>query len=69
MSGRGRNSHLVVNTKSGLLGDSTLHINDRAASICPVGALLVKHRGFSTPIGARKFDINPLPHHKAAKNE
>ena len=69
MSGRGRDNHLVVNTKSGLLGDSTLQINDRAASICPVGALLIKHRGFSTPIGARKFDINPLPHHRAAKNE
>lgn len=60
MSGRGHDNHLVVNSESGMLGDTELQVNDRAASICPVGAILVKHRGFNKPMGSRDFDINPL---------
>lgn len=68
MSGRGLDSHLVVNSESGLLGDSALKSNDRAASICPVGAILIKHRGFNKPIGSRDFDIHPLSQHSTDKN-
>ena len=31
-------------------------IIDRAANVCPVGAILVKDSGFKTPIGERTYD-------------
>jgi len=31
----------------------------RAMDICPVGALIKKRTGFQTPIGKRKFDVEP----------
>jgi [NiFe] hydrogenase diaphorase moiety small subunit len=43
-----------------MLGDSALRIDDCAAHICPVGAILPKRRGFGTPIGQRRFDIKPV---------
>jgi hypothetical protein len=32
----------------------------QAADICPVGAILVKEKGFKDPIGQRKYDLNPI---------
>lgn len=58
--GRGLESVLAVNAESGLLKDTPIRSSDRAARICPVGALLVKGEAFSHPIGARQFDLNPL---------
>lgn len=69
MRGRGPDSHLMVNSKSGLLGDSEMTVDDRAASICPVGAILIKHRGFYKPIGARQFDIHPLGTQQGDKHD
>jgi [NiFe] hydrogenase diaphorase moiety small subunit len=60
MAGRGENNGLRINSPSGRLVDSGLEASDRAASICPVGALIPKHVGFKTPIGQRKFDVKPL---------
>ena len=60
LSGRGMASHLVVNSPSGQLGDSALSIEDRAASICPVGAILPKRVGFRVPIGERRYDQHPI---------
>lgn len=60
ISGRGINSRLVFNSASGKLGDSQLSINDRAVSVCPVGALLPKHHGYQTPIGERLYDNKPV---------
>ena len=60
IDGHGINTHLVVNSLSGLLGDSALSADDCAAKICPVGALLPKRQGFATPIGKRRFDIKPV---------
>ena len=60
IDGHGIQTHLVVNSPSGLLGDSALALTDRAAQICPVGAILPKRRGFATPIGQRRFDISPV---------
>jgi len=34
----------------------------KAMEICPVGAILVKEIGFSTPIGERKYDKKPIGH-------
>ena len=35
-------------------------LTDRAASICPVGAILPKRRGFAIPIGERRYDRDPV---------
>jgi [NiFe] hydrogenase diaphorase moiety small subunit len=60
IDGHGIATRLIVNSPSGLLGDSALQVDDCAAHICPVGALLPKRRGFATPIGQRRFDISPV---------
>ena len=56
MAGRGMNSHVVVNSRTGKLGDSEFAVTDKAASVCPVGAILVKGQGFKVPIGERTYD-------------
>jgi [NiFe] hydrogenase diaphorase moiety small subunit len=56
IDGHGINTHLIVNSDSGQLMDSTMNLNDRAASVCPVGVILPKRRGFVIPIGQRRFD-------------
>ncbi|MDD2844509.1 MAG: ferredoxin, partial [Rhodoferax sp.] len=60
MGGRGVASHLLVNSDSGQLADSRISSTDRAANICPVGAILPKRRGFVIPIGQRRFDSHPV---------
>lgn len=60
IDGHGIDTRLIVNSASGLLGDSALHLSDCAARICPVGAILPKRQGFATPIGRRRFDIRPV---------
>ena len=56
IAGHGIGTHLVVNSDSGQLGDTDLALTDRAASICPVGVILPKRRGFVIPIGQRRYD-------------
>jgi [NiFe] hydrogenase diaphorase moiety small subunit len=60
IGGRGMGSHLVINSPSGKLGDSDFSVNDKAAQVCPVGAILHKHRGYDTPIGERLYDRRPI---------
>ncbi|MCL2523788.1 MAG: 2Fe-2S iron-sulfur cluster-binding protein [Betaproteobacteria bacterium] len=60
LSGRGMASHVVINSPSGNLGDSDFSMSDKAASVCPVGAILPKHRGYSVPIGKRLYDGVPI---------
>ena len=60
VSGRGINSRLVVNAASGRLADTDLHPSDKAAQVCPVGAILYKHRGYEKPIGERRYDRQPI---------
>lgn len=60
VAGRGAHSHLVVASESGKLGDTTFAATDRAASVCPVGAILRKRVGFARPIGARDYDTEPI---------
>ena len=60
IGGHGINTHLLVNSDSGKLGDSQFAPSDRAADICPTGVILHKRRGFSTPIGQRLFDAKPI---------
>jgi [NiFe] hydrogenase diaphorase moiety small subunit len=56
IAGHGIGTHLVVNSMSGKLVDTDMALTDRAASICPVGAILPKRRGFVIPIGERRYD-------------
>jgi [NiFe] hydrogenase diaphorase moiety small subunit len=60
ISGHGLQAHLIVNSESGQLAGSLLQASDRAAQVCPVGAILPKRRGFAVPIGQRRFDIQPI---------
>ena len=40
--------------------DSTFAATDKAAQVCPVGAILPKHRGYDQPIGERLYDRQPI---------
>ena len=56
VAGRGADSRLIVDAPDGRLGSSRFGASDRAAGICPVGAILPKHRGYEVPIGERRYD-------------
>jgi [NiFe] hydrogenase diaphorase moiety small subunit len=56
IGGHGIATHLLVNSESGRLADTSMTLGDRAANICPVGVILPKRRGFAVPIGQRRFD-------------
>lgn len=56
IAGHGIAAHLVVNSESGRLADTDFASTDRAASVCPVGVILPKRRGFVIPIGQRRYD-------------
>jgi [NiFe] hydrogenase diaphorase moiety small subunit len=60
LSGRGIKTHLIVNAKSGQLGDTDFTLDDKAAQVCPVGVILKKRQGFAVPIGERKYDQAPI---------
>ena len=60
LSGRGIHTHLIVNAASGKLGDTDFSSHDKAAHVCPVGAILPRGIGFAVPIGKRVYDIKPI---------
>jgi [NiFe] hydrogenase diaphorase moiety small subunit len=60
ISGRGLGSRLVVDSPTGKLGDSLFTKDDKAAHVCPVGAILPKHKGYEVPIGRRLYDKEPI---------
>jgi [NiFe] hydrogenase diaphorase moiety small subunit len=60
IDGRGINSHLVINSPSGKLGDSDFAATDKAAHVCPVAAILPKHTAYNRPIGERLYDKKPI---------
>jgi len=57
---RGIKTHLIVNARSGRLADTDFSRADKAAQVCPVGAILKKRQGFAVPIGERKYDKAPI---------
>jgi [NiFe] hydrogenase diaphorase moiety small subunit len=69
IAGRGMASHLVVNSDSGKLADTDLAATDKAAQVCPVGAILVKRKGFEVPIGRRIFDHENIAEVSLEKEE
>jgi [NiFe] hydrogenase diaphorase moiety small subunit len=60
IGGRGIGKRLIVNSESGRLADTNVAVTDKAVQVCPVGAILRKRVGFATPIGARRFDAEPI---------
>jgi [NiFe] hydrogenase diaphorase moiety small subunit len=60
ISGRGINARLVINSPSGKLGETDFDAEDMAAHVCPVGAILPKHKGYDVPIGRRLYDRKPV---------
>jgi len=60
ISGRGTDRHLIVNSPTGKLGDSDIEIDDLAAHVCPVGAILIRDQGYEVPIGRRTFDLHSV---------
>jgi len=53
--GRGRNKRVAVNADANLAG-TDLSVSDKAVDVCPVGSIIIKRKGYETPIGQRKFD-------------
>lgn len=60
IAGRGINKRLIVNSPSGKLKDSDIHVDDQAAHVCPTGAILIKRTGYQVPIGQRRYDHQPI---------
>lgn len=60
ISGRGIGSRLVIDSPTGKLGNSTFAASDRAAHVCPVGAILPKRGAYAVPIGQRLYDRAPI---------
>ena len=60
IGGHGIQTRLLINSASGRLADTPLTPDDRAAQVCPVGAILPKRRGFAVPIGQRLYDARPI---------
>jgi [NiFe] hydrogenase diaphorase moiety small subunit len=58
-AGRGSHKHVVVDAAAGL-GGTRAAVADRAFDLCPVGALLRKRVGFTTPVGQRTYDTKSI---------
>ncbi len=58
-AGRGPEKRLIVNAEANL-ADTDLSELDKAAEICPVGAIVIKRRAYRTPVGQRKYDKVPI---------
>ena len=55
-----RGHKLTISIDPSLASTITDEIAERAAKICPVGALLKKEVGFAQPIGTRTYDLEPI---------
>ncbi len=60
IGGRGIKSRLLISAASGKLADTDFAVGDKAAFICPVGAILRKRTRYTTPIGERLYDKQPI---------
>ncbi|MFH1574253.1 MAG: 2Fe-2S iron-sulfur cluster-binding protein [Acidobacteriota bacterium] len=57
--GRGPAKRIAVNSPAGL-GGTDMALTDKAAEVCPVGAILKKRVGYAVPVGKRLYDLNPI---------
>lgn len=56
---RGHRTRVAVNAAGGL-GATELVVTDKAAAVCPVGAIIRKRVGFAVPVGKRLYDHEPI---------
>jgi [NiFe] hydrogenase diaphorase moiety small subunit len=57
--GRGADKEVGVNAEA-RLADTDAHVTDRAAELCPVGAIIKKRTAYRVPIGQRLYDHKPI---------
>lgn len=57
--GRGANKRIAVDGAHGL-SETAMTAADKAAQVCPVGCIVVKRKGWATPVGQRKYDHRPI---------
>ena len=55
-----RGGGIVISIDTKLAQNISDELADRAAAVCPVGAIVRKERGFTTPIGRRTYDRSPI---------
>jgi len=55
-----RGNKATINIDTTLADRLTDEMADTAMDMCPVGAIIKKGRGFTTPIGRRKYDTTPI---------
>ena len=61
LAGRGIGAKLIVNSPTRQArSTATFAVTDKAAHVCPVGAILIKRVGFAEPIGERRYDREPI---------
>jgi [NiFe] hydrogenase diaphorase moiety small subunit len=58
-AGRGPHKRIAVDSEK-RLGGTAIKAADKAADVCPVGAILRKRVGFAVPIGRRLYDSEPI---------
>lgn len=56
---RGIRQRLAVDAEDGL-GRTAAEAQDKAAQVCPTGCLMIKRKGYATPVGRRKYDKAPI---------
>ena len=57
----GRGIHMLININTqGRLDETGLAVADKAAHVCPVGCIVVKHTGYRIPEGTRTYDQKPI---------
>ncbi|OGI09414.1 MAG: hypothetical protein A2Y40_01960 [Candidatus Margulisbacteria bacterium GWF2_35_9] len=55
---RGQTLEISIDTE--LTSQLTDELAIKAANLCPVGAILLKERGYNIPIGKRQYDLTPI---------
>jgi [NiFe] hydrogenase diaphorase moiety small subunit len=57
---RRRGNHVQIGIDPKIGKDLSDEIALKAMDVCPVGALLIREKGFDVPIGERKYDSQPI---------
>lgn len=55
-----RGHKVEINVDPDLASEMTDELAQKSMDVCPVGAILVRERGFDIPIGERKYDRQPI---------
>lgn len=55
-----RGHKVEINVDPDLASEMTDALAQKSMDVCPVGAILVRERGFDVPIGERRYDTQPI---------